>query len=84
MGYGVEGNNRSLRESVLETGLCESEKRAESYNKGKVDRELSVGDLVLCRRPGLASKLADSWEGPYTVIEKFNKVNYKSGRGRWK
>ncbi len=42
-----------------------------------LDRELSVGDLVLCRIPGLASEMDDSWEVMYTVIEKLNKVNYQ-------
>ncbi len=41
-----------------------------------LDRELSVGDSVLCGIPGLASEMDDSWEVMYTVIEKLNKVNY--------
>ncbi len=36
-----------------------------------------MGDQVLYRIPGLSSKLSDSWEGPYDIVEKFGDVNYR-------
>lgn len=43
-------------------------------------REFEVGDLVLYRVPGMQCKLADSWEGPYKVVERKGMVNYKIGK----
>ena len=36
-----------------------------------------MGNKVLCRIPGMISKLNDSWEGPFIVQAKFSAVNYK-------
>jgi len=48
----------------------------------------SEGDKVLCRIPGIASKLQDSWDDPFVVTKKFSAVNYmieeKKGRMRSK
>ncbi len=60
----------TLRDCAVDTGLVESDKRASSYNRGKCDRQLKVGERILCRIPGLAAKLEDSWDGPYCVLEK--------------
>ena len=51
-----------------------------------VDRTLEEGDQVLCRVPGMSHKLQEAWHGPYTVIERKNRVDYKIdvGRGRRK
>ena len=46
-------------------------------NKGSMSRSFKVGDRVLYRIPGRASKLSDSWEGPYVVQVVKGKVNYK-------
>ena len=32
--------------------------------------------MVWVRTPGLTGKLDASWEGPYQVMKRFNKVNY--------
>ncbi len=56
------------------------EERLRYYNKGSRMRTFEVGDLVLYRIPGMSCKLADSWEGPYTVLEKKGVVNYKIGK----
>ena len=47
-----------------------------SKTRGKVERELKVGELILCRIPGKNSKLEDAWEGPFRVERVFSKVNY--------
>ena len=56
------------------------ESRMAYLNRGTKLRELRVGSLVLYRVPGMSCKLADSWEGPYKVIERKGEVNYKIGK----
>ncbi len=68
-----------LRDIAVRNGLLESRKRKAYYDKGKCERVLSEGDKVLCRIPGMAAKLDDSWEGPYLVLKKLNAVNYLIG-----
>ncbi len=58
-----------------------NESRAISYNKGKTDRTLNVGDKVLVRIPGLHSSLQASWEGPYCVTDKVSRVTFKVSKG---
>ena len=60
------------------------EKRKASYDRGTVDRQLVVGDKVLCRIPGMIDKLEEAWHGPYDVIEKTSRVNYKVKVGKGK
>ena len=40
-------------------GLSESKKRKTLYDRGKVDRQLKVGELVLCRIPEKNGKLEE-------------------------
>ena len=54
-----------------------SKKRKTYYDKKAIERELAVGDLVLCRIPGMAPKLSESWNGPFKVTKKLNQVDYK-------
>ncbi len=53
------------------------ESRLALMNRGAKLREFAVGSKVLYRIPGLSCKLADSWEGPYVVLERVGEVNYK-------
>ncbi len=53
--------------------------RLSYMNRGCKLREFKAGQLVLYRVPGMHSKLADSWEGPYKVKERVGKVNYRIG-----
>ena len=66
-----------LQDCVMDTGLRETAIKKQSYDRTKTSRRLQVGDRVLCRIPGMASKLEDSREGPYTVQERVGEVNYK-------
>ena len=63
-----------------------SGKRKGYYDRGTVDRQLEVGDQVLCRIPGMIGKLMESWHGPYPVEARTSRVDYKVkvGRGRSK
>ena len=65
---------------MRERGEHASEKRK------SVDRTLEEGDLVLVRMPGMSHKLSEAWHGPYPVIEKLNRVDYRVevGKGRKK
>ena len=71
---------------MRERGECASGKRKSGFDKKSVDRTLEEGDLVLCRIPGLSQKLQEAWHGPYPVVEKLNRVDYRVdvGRGRLK
>ena len=61
-----------------------SKRRKISFDQGAVERELAVGDKVLCRIPGMIDKLEEAWHGPYEVLEKVSRVNYKVKVGRGK
>ena len=38
---------------------------------------MNVGNLVMCRIPGLCKKLHDAWGGPLRVESVLRAVNYK-------
>ena len=69
-----------------ERGECASSERKKEFDKKALERVLEEGDWVLCRVPGMVPKLKESWHGPYQVLEKLNRVNYKVevGKGRQK
>ena len=71
---------------LRERGKSASSKRKEQFDKRTVDRTLKKGEQVLCRIPGMSKKLQESWHGPYDVIERKSRVDYKVnvGRGRSK
>ena len=66
------------------------EKQQKLYNKGRVETEYKVNDLVLIYKPirkvGKSEKLLHRWLGPYTVLKVLSPVNYEvqlsSGRGK--
>ena len=43
-------------------------------------RSFEKEDLVMYRIPRMSCKLADSWEGPYKVLDRKGVVNYKIGK----
>ena len=69
-----------MRERAKKAG----ESRKKSFDKKTVNRVLEKGDKVLCRLPGMASKLKESWHGPYLVVDKLNRVDYKIEVGKKK
>ena len=71
------------RDVYVERLKVVSKKRKKSFDKHVVVRELEVGNQVLCRIPGMSKKLEESWQGPFKITEKLNRVNYrvKTGRG---
>ena len=69
---------------MRERGAEASKRRKDEFDKKAVCRELELGDLVLIRKPGLTAKLEESWQGPFPVVEKLNRVNYRveTSKGR--
>ena len=69
-----------------ERGECASSKRKEEFDRKALDRVLEEGDMVLCKIPGAAAKLEESWHGPYRILEQLNRVNFRVevGKGRQK
>ena len=56
------------------------------YDRKASVREFSSGSLVWSRLPSLDHKLDEAWSGPWEVVERLNKVNYRikkvDGTGR--
>ena len=71
---------------VRDRGEHASSERKKGFDRKAVNRQLKIGDLVLCRIPGMTHKLKESWHGPYPVVEVLNRVDYRVeiGRGRKK
>ena len=62
--------------------VSDRERKAKATMKGFYDRSAKVkvfeaGDMVLVRKPGILSKMGDSWEGPYQVERQASPVTYK-------
>ena len=71
-----------VRASMSEMALIVSNrgKKAKANMKTFYDRSARAktfieGDMVLVRKPGLHSKLGDSWEGPYQVAAQISPVH---------
>ena len=71
---------------MRERGEHASSERKKGFDRKAVNRQFKIGDLVLCRIPGMTHKLKESWHGPYPVVEVLNRVDYRVeiGRGRKK
>ena len=69
---------------MRDRGKDASKKRKKDFDRKAVYRELEVGDQVLCRIPGMVPKLEESWHGPYAVVGKLNRVDYKVDVGEGK
>ena len=62
--------------------VSDRERKAKStmkrfYNKSAVVKTFVAGDMVLVRKPGIHSKMGDSWEGPYQIERQASPVTYK-------
>ncbi len=69
-----------LHEVAVVNSNKSSVTRMLACNKNKSDRVLDVDSKVLLRVPGLLGALEASWEGPYEVVDKLSRVNYKVRR----
>ena len=74
------------RETVRQRMTVAVGSRKAVYDRKASVREFSSGSLVLSRLPGLDHKLDEAWSGPWEVVERLNKVNYRikkvDGTGR--
>ena len=59
------------RESVAKA------KMKAQFDKGACAKMLEPGDMVLVWKPGIHSKMGDSWDGPYQISEKISEVTYR-------
>ena len=62
--------------------VSDRERKAKETMKRFYDRSAKVktfgeGDMVLVRKPGIHSKMGDSWEGPYQIDYQVSPVTYK-------
>ena len=64
---------RVMAENKMRQG---SKDRKEKLDLKSKDRTFKVGDSVLFRTPGLETKLAAKWEGPYKVVKVLGSVTY--------
>ena len=69
-----------MRDSAALKSVKGRESRMLYLNRGTKLRVFKVGELVLYRVPGMTCKLAESWEGPYKVLERKGEVNYRIGK----
>ena len=58
------------REKALGNNTTIVGKRKKLWDQKAKNREFLVVDEVLIRKPGMNLKLADSWEGPFTITRK--------------
>ena len=68
---------QSLREKATVTKQSVSKQRKQAWDAKAQAREFDRGDEVLMRKPGINTKLAESWEGPYTVVKRNSPLSYK-------
>lgn len=69
-----------IRDSMVLKSVKARDLRFGKANKGSRVRSFEVGEKVLYRIPGKHSKLADSWEGPFVVLDVKGLVNCKIGK----
>ena len=67
----------SVQDMLGSRGILAATQRKKHYDNHSKCRELARYDTVLYRRPGMTPKLQESWVGPFKVVDKFNKVNYR-------
>ncbi len=78
---GLQDRLKTLHEVAVVNASAATNARKSYFNKNKSVRELEVGGKVLLRVPGLCGLLEASWEGPYDVVERLSRVNYKVCKG---
>ena len=59
-----------------------SRKQKFQYDKNARQRNMKVGEKVLILLPKKANKLLLQWRGPYTVVERFGKCDYRVQVGK--
>ena len=71
------GRIQALRDKAVIRQTEEARRRKVEYDKKAQEREFKVGDQVSYRVPGLDTKLADSWSGPFEVVQVLSPLRYR-------
>ena len=66
----------SLRELAMTTAVRKSADRKRKWDSRTKERLFAVGDKVWARKPGMCTKLEDSWDGPFTVTKVNSPLSY--------
>ena len=69
------------REKVIVNKATIAEKCKQVWDGKAKNREFSVGDEVLIRKPGMNLKLSDSWEGPFVITKQNSPLSYAIDTG---
>ena len=67
---------QALRDKATVSKQSASQKTKETWDAKAQDRTFTKSDQVLMRKPGINLKLAESWEGPYTVVKRNSPLSY--------
>lgn len=54
-----------------------SKKHKKYYKKGAKNRQMLTGETVLVLLPTASKRLIMQWKGPYTIVEKLGKIDYR-------
>ena len=57
-------------------GVAKANMKAQ-FDKGTSLKIFVPGDMVLVWKPGIHSKMGDSWDGPFEIARKVSEVTYK-------
>ena len=72
---------QELRERAVVNQMETSRARKKLWDRKAQAREFEKGEEVYMRKAGLNTKLAESWEGPYTVTRKNSPLSYRIDTG---
>ena len=63
---------------LVERNLAKAQQRQKTwYDRNAQQREFQVGEQVIVLLPTSTNKLVAQWQGPYSVVRRIGKVNYR-------
>ena len=66
----------TLREKAAATVAKTAKDRKEKWDRKAKERVFQVGDKVWARKPGMCTKLEDTWDGPFTITKVNSPLSY--------
>ena len=72
---------QKLRDDAVANMMATAEARKHVWNNKAQVREFQKGDKVYLRKPGINTKLSESWAGPYTVTKRNSPLSYRVNTG---
>ena len=73
----VQARMMDMAEIVSDCERNAKETMKRFYDRSAKVKTFGEGDMVLVRKPGIHSKMGDSWEGPYQIDHQVSPVTYK-------